>query len=174
MQGRLGKLPLLRIDSMPPHAIDVDVDSETRSVEGVDVPPGGRHRVRGDIFAERGVRQRQRPGETGNDGRCMQRRGAGHARFAGLAGDIHAHAEAIAEPRRFDHAADAADLDRFQADAARRLVLVMAANVVERMNAFVGANGGIACRGNLRHAGQIVAATGCSKKPRPEPLMART
>ena len=52
--------------------------------------------------------------------------------------------------------ADAAELDRLQADAARGLALVMAPDVVERMNAFVGADRDVGCRRHRRHAGEVV------------------
>ena len=61
----------------------------------------------------------------------MQRRGAADARLAGLAGEIDRHAEIVTETAGFDHPAHAAELDRFQADAARGLARMMQPDVVE-------------------------------------------
>ena len=82
--------------------------------------------ARSTSSASADMRQRQPPGDIGDDGGDMQRRRAGDARFAGLAGNIHAHAEAVAQLAGLGHRADAAELDRLQADAARGLALVMA------------------------------------------------
>jgi hypothetical protein len=56
--------------------------------------------------------------------------------------------------------AEAAQLDCFQTDAARRLALVMPPNVVKLMNAFVGADRDVRCRRHFGHAGKIVRRNG--------------
>ena len=87
----------------------------------------------------------------------MQRRRAGHARFAGLAGNIDAHAELSHSLPASTTARDAAELDRLQADPARGLDLVMAPDVIQRMNAFVGADCDVGGRRDRCHAGKVVA-----------------
>ncbi len=145
------------LDAVPAHAILVDIDAKTRPAETFDVAVGGRHRLAGDVFAETRVRQGQAPGDVRNDRCDMQRRGAGHARLAGFARNVHAHAEAVAQPAGRYDAANAAELDRLQADAARRLAVVMPLDVVEAVDAFVGADGDLGGRGLCRrHAVEIV------------------
>jgi hypothetical protein len=62
---------------MTPHAIFVDIDAEAGAVEALHMAARRYDWLRGDIFAERGVRQRQPPVDVGNDRRRMQRRGVG-------------------------------------------------------------------------------------------------
>ncbi len=100
---------------------------------------------------------------------------AGDAGFAGLARHVDADAELLAQAARRHHAAHAAELDGLEAHAARGLALVVAADVVERMDALVGAD-----RDPARAAATAAmpamssACTGCSKKSSPASATART
>ena len=159
---------------MAAHAVLIHIDAEPGALDAVGVTLLGADRLRGHVGAKRAVRQRQAPGDIGNDASDVQRGGAGDARLAGLAGNVDAHAEPFAQPAGLRHGADAAELDGLQADAARGTVLVMVGDIGERMDAFVGADGDVARRrGDRRHAVEISAFTGCSKKSRPLPCTAR-
>src|SRR5262245_55706788 len=87
--------------------------------------------------------------------------GAGDAGFAGLGRDIDVEPASVAQPPRLGRTAHAAELDRFEAYPAGGMALVVAANVLERMDALVGADGNVARRGrNGRHAGEVVRLHG--------------
>jgi hypothetical protein len=60
----------------------------------------------------------------------MQR--VGNARFAGFARNVYVHAEFRAQSSSLDKRGDPTQLDRLQADAARRLALMMPPDVLER------------------------------------------
>ena len=87
----------------------------------------------------------------------MQAGGARNARFAGLAGHVHRHPERFAQHAGREHAAHAAELDGLEAHPARRLVVVVAPDVGQAVNAFVRADRqtGIGRR-DRRHAGDVV------------------
>ena len=127
------------------HPVLVDVDSQSRPIKDVHVASGGRNCGDRNIFGQPGMGERQRPADIGDDGCNVERRCTGDARFARLARDVHAHAEAVAQLAGLGHGADAAELDGLEADAARGLSVVVTADVVERMNAFVGADRDIGC-----------------------------
>src|SRR5436305_14681711 len=58
---------------------------------------------------------------------------------------------------RLKRAAHSAELDGFEAHPARGMALVMAADVLERMDALVGADGDLArCGRDRRHPGKII------------------
>src|SRR4029078_2977444 len=108
------------------------------------------------LCSKPGVCRRRPPADIGDDRCDMQRRGAGDARFSRLARDIYAHAEAVAVLARPCYRADAAKLDRLEAYAARRLGLVVTADVVERVDALVGPYSDIGRGRDLCHAGEII------------------
>src|SRR5580693_9650865 len=85
----------------------------------------------------------------------MQRRCRRDAGFASLAGNIDPHAEPVTEPAGIIKGAQAAELDCLQADARRGAACMMLLDVVKRMNALVGADRNICCRGDTRHAVEI-------------------
>src|SRR5664280_2359181 len=152
-----GHVPRGDLHAVPAYAILVDVDAEARALDAVGVTFIGADRLRGHVLGEPTMRQRQPPGDVGDDGGDVQRCRAGDAGFASLAGDIDAHAEAVAQLAGLDHRPDAAELDCLQADAARGLALVMAGDVGERMDTFVGADCDLGRgRGDRRHAGEII------------------
>jgi hypothetical protein len=67
------------------NAIFINIDTEARPVEAVHMAFGGWERLGNDVFGEADMRERQAPGNIGNDGGNMQCGRAGNARFAGLA-----------------------------------------------------------------------------------------
>ena len=67
---------------MPAHAVFIDVDAEAGAVERVDMAARGLDRLRGDVFGERDVGQRQRPGDVG-EAACLTEFG-GSCRSAGF------------------------------------------------------------------------------------------
>ncbi len=94
--------------------------------------------------------------------------GAGDAGFARLGGHVHLHPERVAQPARLHGRAHAAELDGLQAHAARRPVRVIAADVRERMDAFVGADRDVAGRSRDRcHSGDIVGVHGLLEEIEP-------
>ena len=87
----------------------------------------------------------------------MHRGRAGDTRFAGLGRDIDVEPERVAQAAGLGRAAHSAELDGFQARPARGSAIVVAADIVERVNAFIGADGDVARRGrHRRHAGDVV------------------
>src|SRR5665213_3775507 len=97
---------------MPPYAVFIDIDAKSRTIDAVGMAVRGRDRLRGDVLGEREVRECEPPGDIGNDGGGVQRGRASDTGFAGLAGDIDAHAEAVAQLCRAHHGPDAAELNR--------------------------------------------------------------
>ena len=77
-------------------------------------------------------------------------------RFAGLAGNVDVHAEAVAQPARLQHGAKPPELDRLEARAARGVSRMMALDVVGRVNALVRAHRDLRRRGDARHTVEIV------------------
>src|SRR6185437_9763428 len=100
--------------------------------------------------------QGQRPADIGNDRRYMQGCRAGDTRFAGLARNIHAHAETIAKLACFDDGANAAQLDRLEANATGGLAFMMPPDVIERMNTFIGTDRNFGRGGDISHAVEVV------------------
>ena len=98
-------------------------------------------RLDDDILGKARAGHGQAPGQRRNDGGEMQGGGRGDARFAGLAGNVDLHAEPVAQPACLQHGAQAAELDRLQADALRGFAGMMALDIVARMDALIGADG---------------------------------
>src|SRR5579872_4269476 len=88
----------------------------------------------------------------------MQCRGRSDAGFAGLAGNIDLHAQAVAQPACFEQRVQATELDGLETYARSRAAGVVALNVFERMDALVGADRHFGCDGNARHAVEIFRA----------------
>src|SRR6202035_4245796 len=118
----------------------VDLDSEPRAIGNLGMAARDSERFHRDILGHPRAGQGQTPGDGRRRRRGMQRRCRSNARLAGLAGNIHAHAEPVAQPAGFDQRAQTAELDRLEADAAHA-ALVMPLDVVARMDAFVSADG---------------------------------
>src|ERR1700680_1938763 len=89
-------LPRRDIDTMSQHAIFVDIDSKSRTVQDVGATFVETDRIRRYVVAPAGIGQGQSPGDLRNDRRDMQRGRTGDARLAGLAGDVDLHAETVA------------------------------------------------------------------------------
>src|SRR5262245_722551 len=94
----------------------------------------------------------------------MQCSCTGNARFAGFARNVYAHTEFRAQSSSLDKRGDPTQLDRLEADATCRLALVMPPDVVERMNALVGADRSVRRCRHFGHAGKIVRCNGLLEK----------
>src|SRR5262245_30702262 len=116
---------------MPPDAGFIDIYTEARPLEDLHMTVGSRNWRSRNVLCQSGMRERQRPSDFRKDGSGMQCGRAGDARFAGLAGNIHPHAEAVAQHPGLGQRAEAAQLDRLQADTACRLALMMTPDVIE-------------------------------------------
>src|ERR1700686_4951023 len=96
-------------------------------------------RLDNDAPGKTGAGYSQAPGDGRSDRGNVHRRRRGDARFAGLAGNVDLQAEPVAQPACFEQGAQAAELDCLQAGATSGLPLVMAFDVVARMDALIGA-----------------------------------
>src|SRR5581483_9923469 len=152
---------------MPAHAILIHIHTEPRTIETFSISLADWQWPRRDIFGQHAVRQRPGPVDVGNYSSAVQARGAGDARVAGLARNVHVHAQTVAEDPCLGHRADPAELDRLQADPASRLAFVVTPDVVERVNTFIGANGYVGCCRYLGHAVKIVSSDGLLEKIEP-------
>ena len=135
------------------HRPFIDFNAKPGSVGRLDVAALDGQWRGSHILGESTIGQGQAPGEIGRHSGKMQRRGRCHARLAGLARNVDLHAEAVAKPASFEQRPQPAKLDSFQTHAGRRLAFVMTLDVVERMDAFIGADRDGACGSNPRHAG---------------------
>ena len=95
---------------------------------------------------------------------AMHGGGGREAGLAGLARNIDRHAKLSAQPACGKQAGQAAKLDRFEAYSARGLALMVAADVIERVNALVGANRHRARCGDAAHAVKIMRTDGLLEK----------
>jgi hypothetical protein len=94
----------------------------------------------------------------------MQRRGTPDTRLAGLAGYVHAHAEVVGEPTRLHDRANAPELDRLQARAARGGALVVACNIGRALDSFIGADRDAGRGCDRGHAVEIIRGDGLLEK----------